>query len=403
MSINLSVTQQQQKLSLKNHLKQQVLLLDGAMGTQVQTFNPTNEDFEGKEGCNDFLSITRPDIIETIHYWFLEAGSDCLETNTFGSNRIKLEEYNIEDRLVEVNTAAVNCAKRAIEKANKTLGEKPRYILGSMGPSGFLPSSTDPTLSNISLDKLLETYNEQARVLIEAGVDGLLIETGQDILEMKLAVIGAKEAIEASGKDILLIAQPTLDLGGRMLLGTDMAAALPLFIDLGVDCFGLNCSTGPDEMRESIRYLSDYSPLPISVIPNAGMPENHDGQAFYNLSPEKFATRVKEYVDEYGLSLVGGCCGTKPDHIKALREMLGENPKPKTRTPEALRVATSPIQSVSFDMENKPLIVGERLNAQGSRKFKQWLIDDQYDLIHQMAVELSEGGSHLLDICCAMN
>lgn len=395
--------QTQQKLSLKQHLKQQVLLLDGAMGTSVQTFNPTNEDFQGKEGCNDFLAVTRPDIIETIHYWFLEAGADCLETNTFGSNRIKLDEYQIGDRLVEVNTAAVNCAKRAIEKANKELGEKPRYILGSMGPSGFLPSSSDTTLNAIDLDYLEDVYREQAKVLIEAGVDALLIETGQDILEMKLAVIGAKDAILESGKDILLIAQPTLDIGGRMLLGTDMAAALPLFIDLGVDVFGLNCSTGPDEMRESIRYLAENAPMAVSVIPNAGMPENHDGQAVYNLSPEKFASRVKEYVDEYGLNLVGGCCGTRPAHIQALRELLGEHPKPKLRTVQTLRVATSPINSVSFDMDNKPLIVGERLNAQGSRKFKQWLIDEDYEPIYQMAVKLSEGGSHLLDVCCAMN
>ena len=390
--------------SLRERLAEKVMILDGAMGTSVQTFHPSTEDFAGKEGCNDYLSLRRPDIIQTVHERFVEAGCDCLETNTFGSNRIKLEEYGIEDELIEVNFASVALARQAIMAVNEKLGAaaKPRYILGSMGPTGFLPSSSDPTLSNITLERIYSIYNEQARVLIEAGVDGLLIETGQDILEMKHAVIAAKDAIAAGGRDILLMAQPTLDITGRMLLGTDMAAALPLFIDLGVDVFGLNCSTGPDEMRETVRYLSENSPIPISVIPNAGMPENVDGDAYYKLPPEELAKTVADYVHQYGVSMIGGCCGTRPEHIKALADTL-DNTSQKVRHPNPVLCVSSPIHSVSFEMDNKPIIVGERLNSQGSRKFKQLLLDDDYETIGLMARELADSGSHLLDLCVAVN
>lgn len=386
--------------SLRERMKERVLFFDGAMGTSIQRYQPTSEDFRGKEGCNDYLAITRPDIIQAIHTAFVQAGCDCLETNTFGSNRIKLEEYGIADQIVEVNTACVQLAKNAIRSVDT--GKHPRYIIGSMGPTGYLPSSTDPTLSNVSVDRLQEVYYEQAKILINAGVDGLLVETGQDILEMKHAVVGAKRAITECGRDIVLIAQPTLDTSGRMLLGTDVAAALPLFMDLEVDVLGLNCSTGPDEMRESVRYLSLYSPIPISIIPNAGLPENRDGQAHYVLEPEPFAKALKEFVEDFGVQIVGGCCGTSPEHIAKLVEVVGVQ-APKQRQIEAVRAVSSSIKAVSLDMDNKPIIVGERLNSQGSRKFKKLLLEDDYDAMGVIARAQVDEGAHLLDICVALN
>lgn len=390
--------------TMRERMVQKVMVLDGAMGTQIQTFNPTSEDFRGHEGCNDYLSLTRPDIITAIHERYLQAGCDCVETNTFGSNRIKLEEYGIESELREVNFASIACVKNAIQSITKIDAEKakPRYILASLGPSGYLPSSSDPTLSNISPDRIYEVYREQSVVLIEAGVDAILIETGQDILEMKLAVIGAKDAIADCGRDVVLMAQPTLDTTGRMLLGTDIATAIPLFTDLGVDVFGLNCSTGPDEMRESVRTLSQYSPMPISIIPNAGMPENIDGVALYRLPPEDLAKTLEEYVVEFGVQFVGGCCGTSPEHIKAIATMV-DNKAPKVRQIEPLQVVTSSIQSVDFNMDNKPILVGERLNSQGSRKFKNLLLADDYETMGLMAREMVDSGSHLLDLCVAVN
>lgn len=388
--------------SLREAMAQKVLVLDGAMGTSVQTFNPTHEDFAGKEGCNDYLSTTRPDIIEEIHRRFLAVGCDCLETNTFGSNRIKLEEYGIEDELVSANFNSVNCARNAVESVVASGNNQPRYILASMGPTGFLPSSSDPTLSNITVDKIYETYYEQAKVLIYAGVDAVLIETGQDILEMKHAVIGAKDAIAECGRDVILMAQPTLDTTGRMLLGTDMQTALPLFIDLGVDVFGMNCSTGPDEMRESVRFLTENCPMAVSVIPNAGMPENIDGVALYRLAPESMKKTVTEYIDHFGVNFIGGCCGTQPPHIEALVQAAAGK-KPKDRKVPVSRIATSAINNVNFDMDNKPIIVGERLNSQGSRIFKQLLLDDNYEKMLQIARDLTDGGSHLLDVCVALN
>ncbi len=395
-----SHTQNHPRPSFRERLLQKVMVFDGAMGTSIQTYQLTAKDFLGKDGCNDYLSLIRPEIIQAIHHSFLEAGCDCVETNTFGSNRIKLEEYGLADQIVDINTAAVKAAQDAIAQVNTP--NQPRYIVGSLGPTGFLPSSSDPTLSNVSVDTLREVYQEQAQILIEAGVDAIIVETGQDILEMKHAVIGAKEAIQASGKDILLIAQPTLDTSGRMLLGTDVETALPLFIDLGVDVFGINCSTGPDEMRESIRYLSQYSPVPISVIPNAGLPENIEGQAHYNLTPEPFAQALKEFISQFGIQIVGGCCGTTPKHLAALVETIGPH-KPVPREIEPVRSLTSSIKAVSLDIPNKPLIVGERLNSQGSRKFKKLLMEDDYETMGIVARTLVEEGSHLLDVCVALN
>lgn len=380
-------------------LRQKVTFFDGAMGTSIQTYQLTPDDFDGKDGCNDYLSVTRPHIIQAIHESFLAVGCDCLETNTFGSNRIKLEEYGLGDYVETVNRAAVDVARQAIKSAG---GDQPRYIVGSLGPTGYLPSSSDPTLSNISVDTLREVYFEQSKILIEAGVDGLIIETGQDILEMKHAVIGAKEAIAAAGKDIVLMVQPTLDTSGRMLLGTDIETALPLFIDLGVDVFGLNCSTGPDEMRSSVRYLSQHAPMPISIIPNAGLPENVDGCARYNLHPEPFARTLKEFVEEFGVQIVGGCCGTTPEHIRELIRQVGLR-ELKQRTVEPVRMVTSAIKAVSLDMDNKPIIVGERLNSQGSRRFKSLLLADDYETMGMMARTQVEEGAHLLDVCVALN
>ncbi|MCA9806812.1 MAG: methionine synthase [Cyanobacteria bacterium HKST-UBA06] len=385
---------------MREALKQRIVVFDGAMGTNVQTFNPVAEDFDGKDGCNDYLSITRPDIIQTIHERFIAAGCDVLETNSFGSNRIKLEEYGLADQIETINTTHVRVAQAAIAAAND--GSKPRYIVGSLGPTGYLPSSSDPTLSNMDVDTLQETYYEQSRLLIAAGVDGLLIETGQDILEMKHAVVGAKRAIAEQSRDILLMAQPTLDLSGRMLLGTDVQAIVALFTDLQVDVLGFNCSTGPDEMRESIRYLSAHAPMALSVVPNAGLPENVDGCAHYNLAPGPFRERLLEFVNDFGVNIIGGCCGTNPEHIRALAQAVA-GIRPKVRDVRQRFMVTSAIDSVDLDMDNRPIVIGERLNAQGSRKFKQILLDDDYDTMVAMGQEQIDRGAYLLDVCVAVN
>lgn len=392
----------QQRLSLRQRLKQGVLLFDGAMGTSIQQYRLSAEDFHGKEGCNEYLCLIQPDLIRKIHESFLHAGCDCVETNTFGANRLKLQEYGLEASVVAINQAAVHLARQAIERQESD--NRPCYITGSLGPTGFLPSSSDPLLSKVSVDFLQEVYFEQALVLVESGVDALLIETGQDILEMKHAVIGARRAIAEARKDILLMVQPTLDRSGRMLLGTDLAAALPLFADLGVDTFGINCSTGPDEMRESVRYLALHSPLPISVMPNAGFPENNDGNAHYSLQPEVFAEALAGFVREFGVQIVGGCCGTTPKHIMELFRVAQGIPAPKYQPIHSIRAVSSSIKAVNLDEpDNKPVLVGERLNSQGSRRFKRLLLEEDYDGIEQMARAQVDEGAQILDVCVAMN
>ena len=300
-------------------LDSRVLVYDGAMGTNIQRHNPTPEDFGGKalEGCNDNLVLTRPDIIQSIHESFLAVGCDVVETCTFQSTPHRLREWGLEDKTRELNVQAARLARAACDKYSTP--EWPRFVAGSMGPTGMLPSSSDPALGNITFAALADTYYAQAKYLVEGGVDVLLIETEQDILEVKAALTGFERLFAELGHRVPVQAQMTLDTSGRMLLGTDIASAVATLEAMRVDVIGLNCSTGPEHMREPIRFMTEHASLPISVIPNAGLPLNTGtGEAIYPLEPLPMAKMLREFVEEFGVRVVGGCCGTTPEHLSLI-------------------------------------------------------------------------------------
>ncbi|NOZ29573.1 MAG: methionine synthase [Chloroflexi bacterium] len=404
-------------------LARRVLVFDGAMGTNIQRLNLTAEDFGGEQynGCNDYLVITRPDVIEEIHASFLAVGCDVIETDTFRSNRITLREYGLQDRVMEINRAAAELARRVADRFSTP--EHPRFVAGSIGPSGMLPSSSDPTLSAISFAELADVFREQAVGLIQGGVDLLLIETSQDILELKAAVFGLRQAFQETGVRLPIQAQVTLDTSGRMLLGTDIAAALVTLEALGVDVLGLNCSTGPEHMYEPARYLGEYSRLPVSIIPNAGLPINDgSGNAVYPLEPEPMARDLHTFVAQFGVNVVGGCCGTTPEHLDVLISYVrGRERRPEQRLelvpgadgwPRLRRVrdgegrrvpmASSAMRAVSLIQDPPPTLIGERVNSQGSRRIKRLLLAEDYDAILEIARGQVEGGAHLLDVCVAL-
>ena len=316
-------------------IEQKVLVFDGAMGTSLQLQNLTAEHFGGEQynGCNDYLVISYPQAVEKVHRSFLEVGVDVIETDTFRSNRITMKEYGLQDRVIEINQAGAGLARRLADEYSTIVNQKSeiqnRFVAGSIGPSGKLPSTNDPELSNISFDELVDTSREQAVGLIKGGVDVLLIETSQDILEVKAAIIGLHKAFDETQVYLPIQAQVTLDTTGRMLLGTDINASLAILEGMGIDVIGLNCSTGPEHMREPIRILGENSTLPVSCIPNAGLPLNVDGQAVYPLEPEPFANDLYEFVTKHNISVVGGCCGTTPQHLKLLVDKLNQFPHPK--------------------------------------------------------------------------
>ena len=301
-------------------LRRRVLLFDGAMGTEIQKLNPQPSDFpDGKEGFNDGLNISRPEWIKKIHKSYLEAGADCLETNTFGSNKLKLDEYGYGSRTVEMNMLGARLAREAASEFT----DRPRYVIGSMGPTGFLPSSEDPDLGQKPLDEIREAFALQAEGLIKGEADALLIETSQDILEVKLAIEACHSASSNLGIRVPIIANVTLDPYGKMLLGTTVQAAYTIASGMGIDAFGLNCSTGPVEMSSSVRWLAEQQELPILVMPNAGMPQNEAGRAVYKMGPDEVASALADYVGKYpAIRMVGGCCGTTPSHIAMLRKSL---------------------------------------------------------------------------------
>ena len=300
--------------------KKRVLLFDGAMGTEIQRLDPKPEDFpDGKEGFNDGLILSRPEWIKEIHRSYLNAGADCIETNTFGSNKLKLDEYGYGGQTVEFNKKAAQLSRQVCDEFN----DRPRYVIGSMGPSGYLPSSNDPDLGQKPLDEIRGAFALQAEGLILGGVDALLIETSQDILEVKLAIEACHAAMEKVDRKVPIIANVTLDQYGKMLLGTSVQAAYTTVSDMKIDAFGLNCSTGPAEMAPSVRWLGEQG-LPILVMPNAGMPQNEGGRAVYKMAPKDIASALAEFVGRYDhVRMIGGCCGTNPQHIKELRKVLG--------------------------------------------------------------------------------
>ncbi len=311
-----------QKEPILESIKKRILLFDGAMGTEIQKFNPKPEDFPNeKDGFNDGLVITHPEWIKKIHRSYLDAGADCIETNSFGSNKIKLDEYGFGDQTVEFNKKIAQLAVQVCTEYS----DKPRYVIGSMGPTGFLPSSNDVDLGQKSLNEIREAFALQAEGLIQGGVDALLIETSQDILEVKLAIEACHKAMEKTKKKVPIFANTTLDQYGKMLLGTNIQAAYTTVSDMGIDIFGLNCSTGPIEMIPSVRWLDEQDKHQLLVVPNAGMPENQGGQAVYKMDPESMANSLKDFLKNFkNVRIIGGCCGTGPKHIQALRKVIDE-------------------------------------------------------------------------------
>lgn len=301
---------------IENH----ILLFDGAMGTEIQKLKPKPEDFpSNKDGFNDGLVLSRPEWIKNIHRSYLEAGSDCIETNTFGSNQIKLQEYGFGEQTVSINKLAAELAKSA---ANQFANGR-KFVVGSMGPTGYLPSSNDPDLGNVPLNKIIEAFDLQAQGLILGGVDVLLIETSQDILEVKLAITGSLNAMDKVGRKVPIISNVTLDKYGKMLLGTNIQSAYTTVSDMGISVFGLNCSTGPVEMESSIRWLDEQNELPILVMPNAGMPVNDGGNAIYKMTSKEMSHHLGEFLHKYKkVRIIGGCCGTTPEHIRELKSTL---------------------------------------------------------------------------------
>ncbi|NIN72139.1 MAG: methionine synthase [Gemmatimonadetes bacterium] len=382
-------------------LRERVLVFDGAMGSSVQALGLSAADYGGPqlEGCIDHLVLSRPDVIHDLHASFLEVGCDVIETDSFRANRLSVAEYGLSEKIVELNEAAARIARGAADEF--ATPDRPRFVAGSIGPSGYLPSASDPTLGNITYAELLEVFREQAQGLIAGGVDLLIIETGQDILEMKAAVAGVRKALREAGVVRPIQVQPTLDTSGRMLLGTNIEAALVTLEALRIDVIGLNCSTGPEHMRQPIRYLCENTALPVSVIPNAGIPHNVDGVAVYGLTPEELAEAHDEFVRKFGVNIVGGCCGTTPDHLKLVVERVW-GAEPLARTVKTVPRVASAMEAFDIAQDPAPTLIGERVNSQGSRKVKQLLLADEYDEIVTVGREQVEGGAHLLDVCTAL-
>ena len=392
---------QSQKLTYLKALNEKILVFDGAMGTNLQKQKLTAEHFGGERtfGCNDYLVITYPQAVEKVHRSFLEAGVDVIETCTFRSNRLTLGEYGLADQVSRINETAAQLARGLADEYSTP--DHPRFVAGSIGPSGKLPSINDPELSNITFDELSDLFREQAEALIRGGVDLLLIETSQDILEVKAAITGLQKAFTITGVQLPIQAQVTLDTTGRMLLGSDISAVLAILEKMPVDVLGLNCSTGPDYMREPIRYLGEHSSLPVSCIPNAGLPLNIDGQAVYPLEPEPFAQTLFEYAQKYGVRVVGGCCGTTAEHLKLLVEKIeGLQPSPRP-APLPPRLASG-IQAQPMRQEPPPFFIAERLNTQGSRIFKKMVLENDFESILTLAQQQVENGAHALDLCVAL-
>ena len=383
-------------------LADRVLFYDGGMGTQLQARELTADDFGGKrfEGCNDFLSLTRPDVVESVHAAYFEAGADGVETNSFQASRVRLEEWGLGEKTLEINRAGAVIARRVADRFEAGDG-RPRFVVGSIGPSGMLPSSEDPDLGRKTLDDLRPIFAEQAQGLLEGGADVLMLETCQDILEMKAQVLGARDAIAVTGRPVPIQCSVTLDPSGRMLLGTDIRGALATLEAMRVDIIGLNCSTGPDLMRDSIRWLGQNASTPIHCIPNAGLPINDGGRAFYPMLPDPMAATLRDFVVENGVNIVGGCCGTTPDHIRALVAAIGRR-APTPRPGRGPWSVSSGMTATTLRQEPAPMIIGERLNTQGSRKVKQLVLDDRLEELVPIARGQVEGGAHTLDVCLAL-
>ncbi len=376
--------------SLREALNKRVVIADGAMGTMLQNQNPTLADFENHEGCNEILNVTRPDIVKAVHVEYLNAGVDAIETNTFGANFANLAEYGIEDRIFELSLAGAKIAREAADEFS-TPGNL-RWVLGSLGPGTKLP-----TLGHTTYQNLKDAYATASKGLIQGGVDALLIETTQDLLQAKAAVNGAREAIKLSKKDIVLIAQVTVETNGTMLMGSEIGAALNALEPLGIDLIGLNCATGPAEMSEHLRVLSKGASVGISVMPNAGLPVLGKNGAHYPLTPIELASSLKQFVADYRVNLIGGCCGTTPAHMKeVVKQIHGTEKLNRSVTREI--GASSLYQFVGFKQDNTYLAIGERANANGSKAFKEALLREDWQSCVEIGRDQIRDGAHMLDL-----
>ncbi|MEM8779550.1 MAG: homocysteine S-methyltransferase family protein, partial [Cyanobacteria bacterium P01_G01_bin.49] len=372
--------------------KRPVIVFDGATGTSLQTQNLTAEDFGGAkyEGCNEYLVQTTPQAVEKVHRGFLEAGADVIETDTFGGTSIVLAEYDLADKAYYLNKKAAELAKNIA--AEYYTPEKPRFVAGSMGPGTKLP-----TLGHIDFDTLRDAYVEQAEGLYDGGADLLLIETCQDVLQIKAALNAVEEVFNKKGNRLPIMVSITVETMGTMLVGTEISAAVAILEPYNIDILGLNCATGPEQMKEHMKYLSKHCPFIISCIPNAGLPENIGGQAHYRLTPIELQMALMHFIEDLGVQIIGGCCGTRPAHIKALAE-LSKELKPKERHPVYEPSAASIYSTQPYIQDNSFLIVGERLNASGSKKCRKLLDQEDWDSLVSLAKSQVKEGAHILDV-----
>ncbi|WP_055586657.1 methionine synthase [Peterkaempfera griseoplana] len=386
-----SAAQQSRADALREALATRVVVADGAMGTMLQSHDPTLDDFQGHEGCNEVLNVSRPDIVRSVHEAYLEVGVDCVETNTFGANLSALGEYDIADRIFELSEAGARMAREAADRHSTP--DRPRWVLGSIGPGTKLP-----TLGHIGFAALRDGFRENAAGLIAGGADALLVETSQDLLQVKAAVLGAKQAMAEAGLDLPVFVQVAVETTGTMLLGSEIGAALTALEPLGIDLIGLNCSTGPAEMSEHLRHLAKNARIGLSCMPNAGLPVLGKDGAHFPLDPKGLADAQEVFTREFGLSLVGGCCGTTPEHLRQLVERVrGRELAPRDPHPEP--AAASLYQSVPFRQDTSYLAIGERTNANGSKKFREAMLAEDWQACVEIAREQIRDGSHLLDLC----
>ncbi|WP_328546401.1 methionine synthase [Streptomyces platensis] len=378
--------------TLREALASRVVVADGAMGTMLQAQDPSMEDFQQLEGCNEILNVTRPDIVRSVHEEYFAVGVDCVETNTFGANFAALAEYDIPERVFELSESGARIAREVADEFTASTGQQ-RYVLGSMGPGTKLP-----TLGHAPYLTLRDAYQQNAEGMIAGGADALLVETTQDLLQTKAAILGARRALKATGSDLPVICSVTVETTGTMLLGSEIGAALTALEPLGIDMIGLNCATGPAEMSEHLRYLARHSRVPIACMPNAGLPVLGKDGAHYPLTAAELADAQETFVGEYGLSLVGGCCGTTPEHLRQVVERVrGITPPPREPRPEP--GAASLYQTVPFRQDTSYLAIGERTNANGSKKFREAMLDGRWDDCVEMARDQIREGAHMLDLC----
>ncbi|MFE2375665.1 methionine synthase [Streptomyces sp. NPDC059398] len=378
--------------ALREALATRVVVADGAMGTMLQAQDPTLDDFQQLEGCNEILNVTRPDIVRSVHEEYFAVGVDCVETNTFGANHSAANEYEIAGRIGELSEAGARIAREVADEFGAKDGRQ-RWVLGSIGPGTKLPS-----LGHTTYDVIRDGYQQNAEGLLAGGADALIVETTQDLLQTKSSLIGARRAMDALGFQVPLICSLAFETTGVMLLGSEIGAALTALEPLGIDLIGLNCSTGPAEMSEHLRYLARHSRTPLMCMPNAGLPVLTKDGAHFPLGPEGLADAQETFVSDYGLSLIGGCCGTTPEHLRQVVERA-RTLTPATRDPRPEPGAASLYQSVPFRQDTAYMAIGERTNANGSKKFREAMLEARWDDCVEMARDQIREGAHMLDLC----